>query len=144
MTEVTSGTVTRVNGSKASVRVEQTDGCDRCGVKIWCHPERDELTTISVHNNLNAQVGQKVLISEKSTYLLKISVLQYGIPLIGFVAGIVVVYAAGLTIKILPDELSMFMGGVIGVLLAGIFSYFWAKRIARKGEHYCEIREIIG
>lgn len=144
MSEVRSGTVTKVNGSTASVRVEQTNGCDRCGVKIWCHPERDELATISVHNNLNAQVGQRVLVSEKSTYLLKISVLQYGIPLMGFVTGIAVVYAAGFRIEILPDELSMFIGGVIGVLLAGIFSYFWAKRIARKGEHYCEISEIIG
>ena len=144
MTEVITGTVTHVNGRMASVRVDQSDWCSRCGVKIWCQPEREEFGTISVQNKLDVQVGQRVLISEKSKYLLKISVLQYGIPLIGFVMGIVLVHASGLKIETLPAELCMFLGGVLGVILAGIFSNFWAKSIARKEQHYCEIKEIIG
>ena len=144
MTAVRNGTVIHVDGPMASVRVEQTDGCARCGATIWCQSERGEVTTISVQNNLNAQVGQKVLISEKYDSFVKISVLQYGIPLVGFVLGIVVVSAGGFTIETLPEELCMFLGGILGLLIGGILSYFWAKRIARQGEHYCEIREIIG
>jgi len=128
----------------ASVRVDQADLCGSCGAKILCHPEKDEFGTILVQNNLNAQVGQRVLISEKSDLLLKISILQYGIPLVGFLLGIFFVYLSGLRIKTLPPELSMFIGGLLGLLSAGIFSHFWARTIAGRGGHYCKISEIIG
>ena len=144
MTEVKSGTVTQVNGPTASVRVDQTDWCSSCGVKSVCHPEKEGFGTILVQNNLNAQVGQKVLISERSEILLKISILQYGIPLVGFLLGVFVVYLSGLGIKTLPQELCMFLGGLLGLLSAGIFSHFWARTMASRGGHHCEIREIIG
>ena len=144
MAEVKSGTVTHTNEGTASVKIDRTDWCGTCGMKIWCHPEKDDEGTIFVQNTLNAQVGQKVLISEKSEFLLKISILQYGIPLVGFLLGIILTYLSGVEIRAFPKELCMFLGGLFGLFLAGVVSYVWARTIADRGEYYCEIREIIG
>jgi positive regulator of sigma E activity len=144
MAEVKSGTVIHTNKGTASVRIDRADWCGTCDMKIWCHPEKDDVGTILVQNSLNAQVGQKVLISEKSEFLLKISILQYGIPLVGFLLGVILTYIVGVEIRTFPQELCLFLGGLLGLFLAGLASYLWARTIADRGEYYGEIREIIG
>jgi positive regulator of sigma E activity len=144
MAERKSGTVTHTNEHTAAVRLDRPDWCGTCAMKVWCHPEKDDVGTILVQNSLNAQVGQQVLVSEKSEFLLKISILQYGIPLVGFLLGIVFTYLAGVEIRTFPEELCLFLGGLLGLFLAGAVSYVWARTMAHKGQYYGEIREIIG
>ena len=124
------GSITKIYNNFATIIIDSTDDCKDCGIRFLCSPESDNQKIITLENTIDANVGDKVAISEASNILLKLSYLQYGLPLIGFVFGIII--AAQINIKLQPIELYQFLCGLLGLGLAGIVSYLIIKGMAKK------------
>jgi len=124
------GIIVKIDNNFATITIKSTDNCKDCGIRFLCSPGSDREKTITLENTINAKVGDRVAISEASNILLKLSFLQYGLPLIGFLLGILI--TTQMKIQLKPVELFQFLCGLLGLGLAGIISYLIIKRMAKK------------
>jgi positive regulator of sigma E activity len=140
--DLETGTVIGVEGDCALVELSVQAACDACGARVICVPDTSGRRRIKVSNPLNAQIGNRVAISEASQFLLKLSVLQYGIPLLGFLVGIFSIHFSNMSLNGIPDEVIAFLGGVAGLIGGAFFSRYWANRIAEQDSHFFTICKI--
>ncbi len=124
------GTVTEVSDNLVTIFLESTDNCEGCGIRFLCSPSSDTDKIITLENRINAKVGDRVTVSESSNILLKLSLLQYGFPLFGFLLGVIVSTLIAIPWK--PIELLQFLCGLLGLGVAGILSYLIIKRMAKE------------
>ena len=134
------GIVTNIDGNYATITIDTDDSCKTCGIRFLCSPGSDKDKIITLENTIDAKVGDRVAISEASNILLKLSFLQYGLPLIGFLLGIII--ATQLNIKLQPIELFQFICGLLGLGAAGIISYLIIKGMAKKPGKFFKIDKI--
>lgn len=134
------GIVTNINGNYATIIIDMDDSCKTCGIRFLCSPGSDKDKIITLENTIDAKVGDRVAISEASNILLKLSFLQYGLPLIGFLLGIII--AIQFTINLQPVELYQFLCGLLGLGLAGVISYMIIKGMAKKPGKYLKFEKI--
>ncbi len=93
-------------------------------------------------NPLGAEVGQNVLVTESGELLLKLTMIQYGLPLIGFLIGIFGFNFWGVTLFGMPAELFSFVGGLLGLVLGGLVSWKWAYNAGKRANMYFTISKI--
>ena len=124
------GKITKIDDNFATIIIDSTDDCKDCGIRFLCSPGSNKDKIITLENTIDAKIGDRVAITETSNILLKLSFLQYGLPLIGFLLGIII--ATQINIKLQPVELYQFLCGLLGLGLAGIISYMIIKRMAKK------------
>lgn len=80
-----SGVVVAIEGDKARVRFMRSSACKSCGACLTVGEK--EMETL-VDNNLNAVVGDRVLVQLSASSLLIASVLCYVLPLCALLIGI--------------------------------------------------------
>ena len=126
------GIVKAIREGRTIVELQQTDVCDSCGAKLFCKPGKEGKHEMVVLNTVNAKVGEMVELDETGNLLLLLSFLQYGIPLLGLLSGIFIVY--GIRPELLPIrfELLMSAGGLIGLILGGVLTRTWAQYLSGK------------
>jgi positive regulator of sigma E activity len=134
------GTITKINGNILTISIKVSDNCEGCGIKFLCSPKSGEDKVIKIENTIDGKVGDMVEVSEASNVLLILSLIQYGIPLIGFLSGIFISY--NLEFGFNPIELFQFICGLIGLGIAGGISYLIFKWIAKKPDKLCNISKI--
>ena len=134
LSETESGLVTSIADDKAMVQLTRTESCERCGAKFICRPGDDGFREMRAYNPLQANVGDYVEITETGNLLLKLSLIQFGIPLLGLVLGIFVVFYLQPANTLLSKEVNMSIGGLIGLLAGGGIVWgtlkTWAKKIS--------------
>jgi len=107
------GIVTEVKNGIAVVSVIQSDSCEDCSAKIFCHTD-NKIRSVTAKDPYGVKAGDKVQISIKGRSVVAASFLLYGLPLILLTAGIFV----GMTfIKANPELLST----GIGFSLVGLY-----------------------
>lgn len=136
------GFITDLQDSDAIVEMSIGETCASCGARILCVPDGTGKRRLRAANPLNAKVGSKVSITEKSNFLLKVSFLQYGLPLIFFFLFIFSFYSVNFSILSVPAELIWFIGGLAGLFIGAMVSRFFIERLAEKGGSFFEISEI--
>ena len=134
------GSIAQVESNFVTIAIDSTDDCKDCGIRFLCSPGSDNQKIITLENTIDAEVGERVAITEPSNILLKLSFLQYGLPLIGFLLGIII--ATQFTIVLQPIELYQFLCGLIGLGLAGIISFIIIKRMAKKPGNYFKFEKL--
>ena len=134
------GIITKIDGNYAIITIEVTDSCKDCGIRFLCSPGSDKEKTITLENTIEAKVEDRIAISETSNILLKLSFLQYGLPLIGFLLGIII--ATQFNINLQPVELYQFLCGLIGLGIAGVISYLIIKGMAKKPGKFFKFEKI--
>ncbi|MCJ7801900.1 MAG: SoxR reducing system RseC family protein [Candidatus Marinimicrobia bacterium] len=134
------GIITKIEDNFATIAIDSTDDCKDCGIRFLCSPGSEKEKIIRLENTIDAKIGDIVTISEASNILLKLSILQYGLPLIGFLAGIFISYNLNINFK--PIELFQFICGIIGLGIAGIVSYSIIKWIAKKPNKLYSVRKV--
>jgi len=138
-----SGTITKfLNNNIVLIKVDSVDksACKHCQSRIICRPNLDqEDNYIKAKNSINCRIGDKVIIIKRENLLLKISLLQYGFPLIGFLLGMFISYFLKLNIFNIPSELIYFVFGIIGVGLGGVVGRIYANQLSKNPEKYFEI-----
>ena len=139
---VDQGIVRRLDGDQAFVSMLENPACDDCGAKIICAPDSSGERGVMARNSSGAKVGQRVMVTESKELLLRISLMQYGLPLLGFLLGVFAVYFLDLSVIGIPVELLYFVGGLAGLGILSIFAHHWAKRISGDESMYFEIVKI--
>ncbi|MCF7803371.1 MAG: SoxR reducing system RseC family protein [Candidatus Marinimicrobia bacterium] len=136
------GVVKRIEGERAFVEIADSDACEDCGARILCAPNQSGERGIMAKNTAHAKVGQQVLVTETDDLLLKLSLMQYGLPLLGFLLGIFVLYSFNISLPGIPAEVVWFLGGLAGLGFSGVLSWRWARGAAQTSKHYFEISKI--
>jgi len=137
------GIIMSLQDSDAIVELSIGETCASCGARMLCVPDGTGKRRLRASNPLNAKIGSKVTIIEKSNFLLKVSFLQYGLPLIFFFIFIFSFYFANISILSIPDELIWFSGGLTGLIIGAIISRYFIERLVEKGECFFEIVAIV-
>lgn len=86
------GVVVAVEGSKAKVEFARTAMCKNCKACLKAGPDK---MMVVVENTLNAQVGDTVAIAMNSSTFMEATLIMYGTPLIGLLAGVGIPMALG-------------------------------------------------
>jgi len=134
------GSIIQIDNNFASIIIDSTDDCKDCGIRFLCSPCSDKDKIITLENTIDAKIGDRVAISEASNILLKLSFLQYGSPLIGFLIGIII--ATQFTINLQPVEFYQFLCGLLCLGLAGVISYMIITRMAKKPGNYFKFEKL--
>ncbi|MDH2919200.1 MAG: SoxR reducing system RseC family protein [Sideroxydans sp.] len=123
----TRATVVAISEQRASVLVNQVSGCEQCNgqgcgssqvAKLFC----SQAVTFEVLNQLNAKVGDEVVVAVQDGAVLRgISVL-YLLPIV------MLVWAASIASYWLDDEFWVALGAVLGLLLG----FAMVKVVARQ------------
>tara|TARA_B110000240_G_C13087737_1_gene278705 strand:- start:39 stop:473 length:435 start_codon:yes stop_codon:yes gene_type:complete len=91
-----------------------------CGNSIWGKVFSFKKRKIQIKNNINAKVGEKVKLVIEENYLLKTSLLLYGVPLFFLFGGMI---ASEYLLKV-TNDLVVFFGGFLGFSLGIILLKF--------------------
>jgi hypothetical protein len=104
---------------------------------------RNEPVKIPVLNTLNAKPGDLIELTETSSFLIKLSSIQYGIPGICFIGGLLAGYYFHPVTLPFPLELYQFILGLGGLLLGGFIGFKWSKLLASKPEKFYRMERVL-
>jgi sigma-E factor negative regulatory protein RseC len=135
------GVVQSVDGVIARVLVEKKSACEKCAAK--CNLTEGG-AMIEAVNTARAEVGQRVRVEFKPLSYVKGSVLIYGVPALGLIAGAVLgkEVVSRFIPGVDPDLLSAFFG-FGGFLVAYIASRLFARTMEKKTEYKPVVEEIL-
>ncbi|MCK7523120.1 MAG: SoxR reducing system RseC family protein [Ignavibacteriales bacterium] len=112
---VEEGIVTEVKNGIATVSVINSDSCEECSAKIFCHTENN-VRNVTAKDPYGVKAGDKVQISIKGRNVVAASFLLYGLPIIILVAVILI----GSTILKNNSEL---YSSLVGIAVVGIYFF---------------------
>jgi len=137
-------TVIAVKDRWVSVELEEKDGCHECGAKMICRPNATGKRTLKMLNTIGAKVGDQVLIEQIGANQFKLTLIQYGLPLVGFLAGILISnHYIKHSLWGVPAEIMQMFCGTGMVVMVGFGIYFWSRRQARSEFNVFRLRKII-
>jgi sigma-E factor negative regulatory protein RseC len=84
---VEEGIVTEIKNGIATVSVINSESCEECSAKIFCHTENN-VRNVTAKDPYGVKAGDKVQISIKGRSVVTASFLLYGLPLVLLIAGI--------------------------------------------------------
>ncbi|MFH1852196.1 MAG: SoxR reducing system RseC family protein [Candidatus Neomarinimicrobiota bacterium] len=134
------GKVAAIDGDLARVIIEAGSACESCGARILCAPGAGKSRSLTAVNQAGARVGDLVTVEESGGLLLKLSLLQYGLPLLGFITGVA---GTWLLPAVREAELLLFIGGLIGLGLGGLLAWLIVRRMARQTRHFFVVSRIL-
>ena len=82
------GVVQRVEQHVAFVEMVDTGQCQGCGARLICQPKKDSPVTVRAANTISAKLGQKVYVNMIPGLLTKLTMIHYGLPILGFFVGV--------------------------------------------------------
>jgi sigma-E factor negative regulatory protein RseC len=111
--------VVGMNGELVEVDIIRTKPCGLCGKvqgcgnSIWSKIFPFQKKKIQIQNKINAKVGEKVKLVIEENYLLKASLLLYGVPLLSLFGGMISFeyFVHG------GNDLVTLFGGIVGLSL---------------------------
>ncbi len=133
------GTVIEILGNEAVIELNPQPACESCGARLVCVPDGSGKRISKVENTINAKIGQNVKIFEKSNMILKLSFLQYVLPITGFISGVFLIHFLNLDYNFALSDLIKFIGGIIGLFLCAGISRVIVRHIAKTNQKLFEI-----
>ncbi|MCF7741494.1 MAG: SoxR reducing system RseC family protein [Candidatus Marinimicrobia bacterium] len=138
------GVVEKIEGVYALVRLQEHEACEHCHAKIICKPNQSGQRQVKLKNTVGAAPGDKVVLASSDLKHVTLSFMQYGFPLLGFLAGLIISYQ---TIDKFPLGLSQQFGSFfVGLIFLGLFSlgtYIWSKKMNKNNFSVLQISKII-
>ncbi len=139
---VEAGVVIKTDGDRALIQLMENEVCEHCSARILCRPSSKGTKEMLVLNPINAGIGQTVEISEIGHLMLKLSLMQFGLPLLGLILGIFSIYLTGYKVSFLSFELLMMITGLFGLTGAGGITWLWSKYVSQRVDCVFEISSI--
>ena len=121
------GHIVQLSEQTVELELEQSSGCSTCGIKVLCYPGKKVSRKLILPNPGGLLHGQVVQVEENGRATLKLALFQYGIPLLGFIVGILSVYFTR------RGEIQATLGGLIGLGLGAVIAYRLIRRWACQG-----------
>lgn len=122
------GIVTEIRANMALVRTTRSAACKSCSAHGSCNAVGEDMS-VEAMNPAGARVGDRVLISIKTTSFLKVTLLLYALPVAALIAGAALGHNYGPRLGIDASVLSALAG--FGAFVASlIFVKFKGNRMA--------------
>ena len=114
------GTIIEIRSDIAFISTERGSECDSCGSKALCKPgEGEDMTmVVEARNLIGAKVGERVVFSVGAATVLRAGMMLYLVPLLSFIAGVVVGQVLGP--ELLPDTNIDLVSAVLGFVFVGV------------------------
>ncbi len=142
--EFETGVVRGIRDEIAEVELHSNEACDHCGAKHICRPGANGKRILRLPNTLGAKVGDTVNIEQQGANQLRLTTIQYGLPLLSFLIG---VFIGSLVLPdsmlFLPRDLSSFLMGIALLLLSGLFIRHWTTHKSRQNFHVFRMDSIL-
>ena len=136
------GVVEEIVHQKAVVRIQKGASCAGCESRGSCMVMADKTVLIEVDNELQADVGDRVELGMPSGSLMKLSLLVYFFPVLGFVAGAFIAGAWAESFHMDSTTASL-LGGFIAMAIT-FFVVKWLSRGALdRGEYRPRMTRIL-
>ncbi len=146
MTAQTNGKVESLKGELAIVLMMPQRSPSRYSLPLFPVlplKTRNEPVRIPVLNTLDAKPGDLVELTETSSFMIQLSSIQYGIPSIGFIGGLVAGYYFHPQTLPFPLEIYQFLLGLGGLILGGFIGFKWAKALASRPEKFYRMERVL-
>jgi len=127
------GIVKESGGGIAVISIQDTDKCNECGARIYCKPGSLEGRNLTVQDHYGLNPGDRVRVAIKGSKILAASFLLYGVPLILFLAGILI----GMEVFNTNKEIYSFLTGAALTALYIIYLFYNSGKL--KTNSYPEI-----
>ena len=137
------GIVIKTNSGAAWVKTVKSGNCAGCSARGSCHTMGgDDQMEVKAINEVGAKVGDRIILSFKTSSLLKASFLLYVFPILLLIVGAAIGQAMAPRFDFNPSGLSAIMG----------FSFFFAAlliikttadKLAKKTEYRPKVIKII-
>ena len=121
------GFIQSSDGKKITILFAAIDACDTCGLKVVCAPGDQTERLLTLPNTGEFTPGQKVKIEEHSNLELHLASIQFGLPMLTFLLGLIIGYYLPVQ-EFMRRELSAFLIACIGLG----FSFIMARRLVQK------------
>jgi len=128
------GVVEEIVQQKAVVRIQKGSSCAGCQSRGSCMVVDDKTMMVEVANELEANAGDMVELGMPSGSLMKLSLLVYLFPVIGFVAGAFM--AADWAESLHMDSTTASVLGGFGAMAIIFFVVIWLNRGAKDTGKY--------
>lgn len=109
------GTVKEVKGKTAVVILERQDMCGDCHACEMISGKK--ACTLNCQTNVPCEVGDRVEVAITNKYFLKATYLVYGIPLVGFIMGLLVGVLLTKEISFSHEDLVITLTTMVGTAL---------------------------
>jgi positive regulator of sigma E activity len=138
-------TVVAIQERWVVVELDEKDACHACGAKMICRPNATGKRTLKILNTLQAKIGDRVLIEQIGANQLKLTTIQYGLPLLGFLTGVLIAnYHIKSDFLGIPAELLQMACGVMMVIIIGFGIFLWSRKKAQSGFSIFRLRQVLG
>lgn len=110
------GIIVKTGVGTALIKTQRSTACDGCASKKSCHGGgADETETfIEAENTIGAHVGDRVVFSIGAASVIKAGVLIYLVPILSFIAGVVLGQAA--STRLFPEQNPDLAAGLLGLI----------------------------
>ena len=112
------GIVKEIKGNRAVVTMERHDMCGDCHACEMLSGKKS--CTLNCESKVDCEVGDRVEVALTNEYFLKATYLIYGIPLIGFIIGLIIGIGLSKVITIISQDLTIAAWIIIGTSI-GIY-----------------------
>ncbi|MEJ5305058.1 MAG: SoxR reducing system RseC family protein [Ignavibacteria bacterium] len=117
------GIVTKVTEKEIEIELIKTGNCDNCGTKDFC--KGGEIKTITLKNEYDLSMGDKVIIEVRGKTILKTVFLLYGIPLLILILSFLISYQIlEVNKELIASSVSFTFIGIYYLLMATYFRKF--------------------
>jgi sigma-E factor negative regulatory protein RseC len=123
------GVIKKTSDQMAVVRIEKSSCCTSCDSRGSCEVLSDKEVLVEVRNDLQAKVGDRVVLSVTARSLLKLSLLVYLMPIVALIIG---AYAGGVWARSL--DMQSALPSIVGGILAMGITFYGLKKINRAAE----------
>lgn len=131
-----------VNGDDATVFLTRHTACGDCGK---CMVAKQNLEVRAhVKNTLGAQVGQQVTVEMELKGLLSASLIMYGIPLLAFIAGMLLGFNILSPAWGIEENFCAFVTGLVFIAVTYLIIKVYDKKGAFKERYELTMKGIVG
>lgn len=116
------GFVVERRGNIVTVRIQPQEGCSSCALSEFCVGSKQDSPTVKATASDDIKQGDAVEVTLDGSLLLRATAIMYGIPLLAFLAGVLVGYLWA-AVAAMSTTLSMVLpvaGGFL-MLIPGVF-----------------------
>lgn len=126
------GVVKEVHKNSVMVTMERQDMCGECHACEMISGKKS--CTLTCQSRVPCKVGDRVEVTLTNKHFLKATYIVYGIPLLGFILGILLGYSLAQIVTFGGEDIWVAIGAVIGTLI-GVGYIKWADRKEKYKEY---------
>ena len=119
------GIVKEVHEDLAVVVMERQDMCGDCHACEMLSGKKE--CTLTCHKHVKCEVGDRVEVTLTNEHFLKATYIVYGVPLIGFIIGILIGYGLAQVVSSGGEDIFVAAGAIIGTCI-GIGYIKWRDK----------------